>query len=60
MRQKASPAMITLVAIILAFVLVLVFIWLWYDLKLKALDTSQEKNISMQIIQNQNPKLTHS
>lgn len=52
--------MITLVAIILAFVLVLVFIWLWYDLKLKALDTSQEKNISMQIIQNQHPKLTHS
>lgn len=58
MRQKLSAATITLVAILLAFVLVLVLIWLWYDLKIKALDASKGKNISMQIIQNQNPKLT--
>jgi hypothetical protein len=57
MRQKPSSAAITLIVLILAFILVLVFIWLWYDLKIKALEASKGKNISMQIIQNPNTKL---
>jgi preprotein translocase subunit SecF len=58
MRQKASSETIAIIAIILAFVLMLIVIWLWYDLKIKELDSSKGANISMRIMQIQNPKLT--
>jgi protein-S-isoprenylcysteine O-methyltransferase Ste14 len=39
---KLSPGLLSLIALLLAFVLILVFIWLWYDLKNSSLEKEKQ------------------
>lgn len=42
-QQRRFPkGLLSLVAILLAFILLLVFIWLWYDIRITALDNKNE------------------
>lgn len=42
-----TRGLLTLIAMLLAFILVLVFIWRWYDLKNASLDKQQPDTISI-------------
>jgi HAMP domain-containing protein len=37
-ERRLSKGLLTLIAILLAFLLLLVFIWLWYDIRISSLD----------------------
>jgi hypothetical protein len=47
-ESKFNAGLLTLIAILLAFVLVLVFIWLWYDLKNHSLE-KQKPTAAVQV-----------
>jgi Na+/proline symporter len=43
--SRLNGAMLTLIAILLAFLAVLVFIWLWYDLKNSSLEKQKPATV---------------
>ncbi len=40
-QAKLTRGLLTLIAILLAFLLLLVFIWLWYDIRIASLDKDE-------------------
>jgi HAMP domain-containing protein len=44
LRQAVFPkGLLTLIAILLAFLLVLFFIWLWYDIRITSLNKDRQE-----------------
>jgi hypothetical protein len=49
-ERKLTKGLLTLIAILLAFLLLLVFIWLWYDIRITSLDKNDKSAPSTQSI----------